>query len=147
MTLLKTKGKTKAATSIATVFEGIVTSGLNEKAGVILEGFVRNQDIRLTRIASLNNDVKALEADKAAEEVKLKAAKKVTNQLAITRTMATIDADIMVVTAEISEIEGLLTAAAAKRDAFIKAFDTDAYAALADEELTRGSKKIPSCNN
>lgn len=141
MSLLKTKGKTKAATSIVEVFEGIVTTGLNEKAKTVLEGFVRNQDVRLTKIAGLNNDVKALEATKAVEEAKLKAAEKVTNQLAITKTIATIDADIMVVTANISETEGLLEAAAVKRDAFIKAFDTDAYAALANDELTRGGKK------
>lgn len=140
--LFSSKGKTTAAASISNVFDELVVEKLNAKARTILADFVRKDDERLSGIAQLNKGVKELEAEKDVLVAKLSAAQKVTNQAALTRKIAEADADIMVTVAAVTEIETLRAAATSKREAFIAAFDEDAYAALINEDLIPQAKLI-----
>lgn len=111
------------ASTAASTFNALVTKKNKERATVVLEDFIRKEDERNKAIAIINNELVSLNE-------KLDKAEKGSNVAALTKQIAYKNADL-------AEINTLKTNAASKRDAFITAFDADAYTALADTSLVR----------
>lgn len=124
-----------ASTFAADLYTTMVGNTLTKKAEVVLKEFIRKDDERQTEIADLNSAITESNAELEILKGKRKAAEKVTNQVALDEKIAVAKADISILQAQIAGLQTLRSAANDRKNAFIAKFDSDPYAALADNTL------------
>lgn len=148
MIKLKDLIMTKTVESIVSNFNELAAEKTVSRAEVVLADFARKRDERLRAIADLRNRLAVQqEAAKTAKaKAKSKEVKEGQSEYAAAKSKADAAYDATFaetsatrIQADIDRLEAYVANADAKRNAFIKAFDKDPYAALANSSLVRST--------